>query len=269
MADLDREQARGQAEAGNQSLDGEITGSSLSFGSASHMSGGSRKTAVQEVPKLSKLTKPAKPTKLTQSSSRPEDPVLLGFLSSAAMCHVERKHLALRLRARSVAVQTALAGERRSTMPEIAERVGTSTRTLNIQFGVKDALFAFPPPELAPALFRCWQSAPDAPGLNETLTRAFRDFDQNPLARSLFHGLARLHADLPKLLLADGYFNAALRHEIVQHESASRSCLSWSGYITDALRDSFQEWATCRSKDASLESIVPNLMIRLHPIGFL
>lgn len=272
MADLDREQARGQTSTGNQSLDGDLTSSSLSFGAANHMTGGSRNTNAQKVPKTAKTTKPAKPIKPTHSSSRSKDPVLRGFLSSAATCHVERKQLALRLRARLVAVETALAGERRFTLPEIAERVGTSTRTLNMQFGVKDALFAFPPPELVPVLFDCWLSASDgsdASGLNETLTRTFHELDQNPLARSLFHGLARLHSELPKLLLADGYFNAALRQQIVQHESVSRSCLGWSGYITDALRDTFQEWATCLPADASLESIAPNLMIRLRPIGFL
>jgi hypothetical protein len=194
------------------------------------------------------------------------DQLLQGFLP-AARCHIERKQLGLRLRARLVAVQIALTGERRSTLPEIAEQVGTSTRTLNLQFGVRDALFAFPPPELVPVLFDCWVSAEDSSGLNNGLACAFRELDRNPLARSLLMGLAHLHTDQPKLLLTDGYFNAALRSQLSTHEAVSTKCLGWTGYITDALRDSFQEWAS--GMPGSLESIVPRLMERLSPIPFL
>lgn len=196
-----------------------------------------------------------------------EDLALRGFLSSEGTCHIERRQLGLRLRARSVAVDLALAGERRFTLPEIAARVGTSTRTLNVQFGVKDALYAFPPPELVPALLECWLSAGDPAGLRKSLTEAFQELNGNSLARSLLMGLARLHTELPKLSLADGYFNAALRTQLVQQESLSPSCFGWTGYITDALRDSFQEWALQTPK-ASMVSIVPNLMDRLRPIAF-
>jgi hypothetical protein len=145
---------------------------------------------------------------LQQAGSLVEDLLLQGLLASAS-CHIERKQLGLRLRARLVAVQMALLGERRSTLPEIAEQVGTSTRTLNLQFGVKDALFAFPPPELVPVLFDCWVSAEDSSDLNNGLVWAFRELDRNPLTRSLLMGLARLHIDQPKLFLTDGGMGAS------------------------------------------------------------
>ena len=86
---------------------------------------------------------------------------------------------------------------------------------------------------------------------------------------SLLVGLARLHTDLPKLGLSDGNFNSALRSQLVAHPSIPSSCLRWTGYLTDALRDSLQEW-TVSGKESmpSLESIVPNLMERLRPIAF-
>jgi hypothetical protein len=118
-----------------------------------------------------------------------------------------------------------------------------------------------------PVLFECWFAAGNTDGLNELLTGAFRELDTNPLARSLLMGLGRLHADVPKLLHTDGYFNAALRSHLVQHESAPSSCLRWTGYITDALRDCLEEWAL-QPVPASLESIVPCLMERLRPIAF-
>jgi hypothetical protein len=197
------------------------------------------------------------------------DPLLHGFIGSASICHVERRQLGLRLRARSVAVESALAGEGRSTLPDIAVQVGTSTRTLNTQFGIRDALFAFPPPELVPVLVDCWVSTGDAPGMRQALEMAFRKLDENPVARSLLIGLARLHTDLPKLALSDGYFNSALRSQLVAHPAIPSSCLRWTGYLTDALRDSLQEW-TVSGKESipSLESIVPNLMERLRPIAF-
>lgn len=258
-ADLDSEQTPGQESGEHQVLDGGITGLLLHFGSVVQLSAGqrqrgSRNNLAKSVPKS------------TQSEDRPEDPVLLGFLGSFAPCHVERKQLALRIQARLVAVEMVLAGKRRTTLPEIAKRVGTSTRTLNIQFGVKDALFAFPPPELVPVLFDCLRFAGDYSELAENLSKAFRELDRNTSARSLLLGLARLHTRLPKLLLTDGYFNATLRSQIVLHAAVSKPYLNWTGYITDALRDSFQEWAACLPEPASLESIVPNLMRRLHPI---
>ena len=203
-----------------------------------------------------------------QIGSNCHDPVLQGFLCAAPICHVDRRQLRLRLRARSVAVESALAGER-LTLPDIAERVGTSTRTLNMQFGIRDALFAFPPPELVPVLVDCWVSAGDVTGMREGLKLVFRKLDENPLARSLLVGLARLHADLPKLGLSDGYFNSALRSQLVAHPSIPSSCFRWTGYLTDALRDTLQEW-TVSGKESmpSLESIVPNLMERLRPIAF-
>jgi hypothetical protein len=205
----------------------------------------------------------------TFRDSECDDIVLQGFLAPVASCRVERKQLGLRLRARFVAVQMSLAGQGRSTLPEIAQRVGTSTRTLNIQFGVKDALLAFPPPELVPVLFHCWSSAGDADGLKEGLRMALRELDQNPLARALLLGLGRLHNDQPKLFLSDGYFNAALRSHLAENPAVSRSCLGWTGYITDALRDTLQEWALSTRDGASLESTLPRLMERLKPIAFL
>jgi hypothetical protein len=198
-----------------------------------------------------------------------DDMVLQGFLAPVASCHVERKQLGLRLRARFIAVQMSLAGQGRSTLPQIAQRVGTSTRTLNIQFGVKDALLAFPPPELVPVLFHCWLSAGNADGLKDGLRMAFQELDRNPVARALLLGLGRLHNDQPKLFLTDGYFNAALRSQLAEHPAVPRSCLGWTGYITDALRDTLQEWALSTRDGASLESILPRLMERLKPIAFL
>jgi hypothetical protein len=67
--------------------------------------------------------------KITNLHHWAEDSVLHGFLSSVPTCRIERKQLALRLRTRLMAVDLAIAGERRFTLPEIAELVGTSTRT--------------------------------------------------------------------------------------------------------------------------------------------
>jgi Bacterial regulatory proteins, tetR family len=243
----------------------EVTGTRTSLGetpsSGQHFTGEDQRHLAGNAP----TRKAPKPAKL---SVRRKDQMLGGFLSSAVTCHVARRQLALRLRARLVAVELALAGERRFTLPEVAERAGTSTRTLNVHFGVKDALFAFPPPELVPALFECWLTAGDAVGLGKNLAVAFQALDRNPTARSLILGLAKLHSDQPKLSLADGYFNAALRSHLIQQHPLSASCLGWTGYITDALRDSFRDWALYTPKN-SMESIVPNLVDRLHPIAFL
>ena len=254
MAELERPQTRAQVETGHQTAVDD-TPTATTGSSVRHQRQLVGNVITQRAPKAA------------HTSTRREDPVLCGFLSSAPTCHVERRQLGLRLRARFAAVEFALAGEGRGTLPEIAERAGTSTRTLNVQFGVKDALFAFPPPELAPALFDCWRAAGDATGFEKNLMNALQRLDQNPLARTLLMGLAHLHTDLPRLSLVDGYFNAALRTQILHDQSLSRPCLSWTGYITDALRDGFQEWVLNTSK-ASLVSMVPNLMERLQPIAF-
>jgi AcrR family transcriptional regulator len=260
MADLDSEQKRGDISFGSQSSVGEMTNSLSQSVNSHQLHGGhvvSRRRGARKAPKP------------IRSESRCQDPVLRGFISSVAIGHVDRRQVALRLRARLVAVEFALSGEQRATLPAIAERVGVSTRTLNMQFGVRDALFAFPPPELVPVLVECWLSAGDAPSMTESFKQAFRELDENPLARSLLMGLAQLHTELPNLVLCDGYFNAALRSEIIQQESVSNSCLRWTGYITDALRDTFREWVSDQPDSvAPLESVVSNLMEKLRPIAF-
>jgi hypothetical protein len=260
MADLDSERKRGDLPLGNQGSAGEMM-NSLSQSVDSHQPhsshGVQRRRGVQKEPKAE------------LSDSRCEDPVLRGFISSVAIGHVDRRQVGLRLRARLVAVELALSGEQRATLPAIAQRVGVSTRTLNMQFGVRDAMFAFPPPELVPVLVDCWLSVGDAPSMTESLKQAFRELDANPLAPSLLMGLALLHSELPNLRLGDGYFNAALRNELMQQESVSASCLRWTGYITDALRDTLWEWVFGQSESVTpLDSVVPNLMERLQPIAF-
>ena len=257
MADLGKQQARAHEYVENQGLNGEFKNTSSEVWGENQLRAG-----------ISAVMNSRQPRKAINSSFPYKELDLRGFVSSEPICHVERRQLGLRLRARLAAVDMAHETEGRNTLREIAERVGTSARTLNMQFGVKDALFAFPPPELVPVLFDCWLSAGDATGLQEGLTRAFRELDANPLARSLLMGLARLHTEMPKLMLADGYFNASLRSELVQNLSVSRSCLGWTGYITDALRDSLQEWASS-AEPGLLESVVSNLMERLRPIAFL
>jgi hypothetical protein len=260
MADLDTQQSWAPVSLEDHGLIGEITSSSTVHKGAGEMQLGRSLSAAVFSRQIHNTDNPV---------FRSEDRVLRGFLSSEPICHIERRQLGLRLRSRFVAVEAALLGEGRTTLPEIAVRVGTSTRTLNMQFGIKDALFAFPPPELAPVLFECWLFAENASGLKEGLTKALRELDANPLAHSLLMGLARLHTESPKLVITDGYFNAALRNQLVRHPSVSSSCLGWTGYITDALRDSLTEWARYWPDSAPLESMVPRLMERLRPIEFL
>jgi AcrR family transcriptional regulator len=154
-----------------------------------------------------------------------------------------RKVLAARLRARCVAVDSALIEGLQTSLRSVAERVGVSERNLHQQFRSKDALFAFPPPEFAAAV------ADVSIGINSWSEVALRirplarDLDRNACGRSLFVGLSRLHESYPLLAAGDGHFAHELRERIrVQPVANSKVVLS-AGFFTDCLRFAITEWA--------------------------
>jgi hypothetical protein len=192
-----------------------------------------------------------------------DDLVLLGFASSATVEPTWRRTTSTRIRARVAAAELVLGGVSKPTLPQIANCIQRSSRTLIDRFKIRDALFAFPPPELAPVLVDVWVKALTIDEFSAGLESAFGLLDSNPVAVRLLRGLAAVHRQNAAFSAGDGYFSAALRNELSTRGLGSTGVLRWTGFVTDALRDSLFLWS---ESTQNLVSVVPRIVSDLRPI---
>jgi hypothetical protein len=193
-----------------------------------------------------------------------DDAVLIGFTSSISAESTWRRATSIRIRARVAAAELILAGVPKPTLPQIADCIGRSSRTLIDRFKVRDALFAFPPPELVPVLVDIWEKARTIEEFAVGLESAFGLLDTNPVALRLLRSLAAVHNEQEMFATTDGYFAAALRIELSRRGLRGSGVLHWTGFVTDALRDCLSRWS---ESTENLVSVVPKILSTLRPIA--
>jgi AcrR family transcriptional regulator len=202
---------------------------------------------------------------LLQPAAVRELEMLQGFVPLGwAPPNGERRVMARHMYARIVAVDLAVERGTKVTLREIAEIAGLSERTLHLQFGSKEALFAFPPPELATAIVRSCLPL-DGQGSGEAaLYELFRQLDKNAAGKRLLQGLARIHEHDRSLSRVDNHFAFTLREELTRI-GAPTGWVRWAGYFTDGLIEALKYWAT--TPEQSITVAVPMLLGSEDPTG--
>lgn len=152
----------------------------------------------------------------------------------------ETEVLARHLRCRMVAVNAWVTTGERLSHKAVADQVGIAERTLSNHFVDLNALYAFPPPELATALTAATATATAWEDVAAATVPVFAALHTNPHGRTLMAGLARLHRTHPELDDTDGYFAHAMRDAISTKRPAHT--LAIVGLFTDELRTAFHDW---------------------------
>jgi AcrR family transcriptional regulator len=192
-----------------------------------------------------------------------DEQLVRGFLpTQVTLGDGARKVLAARLRARCIAVDSVLQGGTRTPLKAIADRIGVSERTLNLQFRSKEALFAFPPPEMAGIFAETALGSTSWEVFAEQVRPRFEALDSNLIAKNLLFQLAKLHNQHPELYASDAYFATELRSQLSSHgDRIPTKVLFGVGYFTDCLRHVIDEWAALREPATSiLERLVAVLV---------
>ncbi len=167
-----------------------------------------------------------------------------GFIAKGANPLPRERHsIALKIEARSVAVRLALNFGLRSPLRSVADQMGKSVRNLHFQFKTKEAMFAFPPPEMADALVHLGAQAQTWDEFAATVHDLLEALDRNKTGRDLLYGLAVLHDRYPELEEADAYFAQELRSKIRSHPGINPRVLPWVGYLADGFKDAIRLWA--------------------------
>ena len=166
--------------------------------------------------------------------------------------HGVRKQAASVLRARIAAVDLALIESHPVGIKRVAERCGATERTIHRHFPTREALFAFPPPEMASALVASCFAAESWDDAVRLVRTVFVALDANRSGRELMAGLVNVHQLNPGLSSTDGYFLAELRALIESRTGGySRSFLPLLGLFTEALREGFRLWAVDPTKSTT------------------
>lgn len=171
----------------------------------------------------------------------PDRVVVAGFVNpNRELGYGATKIVAGRLRARMVAVDAWVMTGQRLSHQVLANRLEMSGRCLSYQFADHNALYAFPPPELARSLTSTTASVTDWDQVAALTVPVFEALETNPGGRVLMAGLVRLHRAHPDLCDTDGYFAHALRDAIINKRP--RHTLAITGLFTDGIRIAFQDW---------------------------
>jgi hypothetical protein len=178
----------------------------------------------------------------------PEDverALLRGLIVPETACsHRNRKLLASRMRVRIVAVEYVLREGLRCPVGRIADAAHVTARHINLTFGPKQALFAFPPPELAVAIVATAATARTFEEIPAKLSVLFASLDRNTEVLALIAGTAELHRRHKELRIADACFAEQLRMSLQTHFPHSAAALRrWTGYVTDGIRERLMTWS--------------------------
>jgi AcrR family transcriptional regulator len=174
-----------------------------------------------------------------------ERALLQGFVDvGVPLAHGRRKSMAVALRIRSEAVNLAVVHGPKIRLQDIAEALGVSSRSILKRFRSKEALFAFPPPEMATALGQMVHRASSWPQVADCIRRLFDALDANPFGKELISSLARLHELHPELLMVDGYFAQELRAQLKARADEMHPHLIHAvGYFTEGCRQIMTDWS--------------------------
>jgi hypothetical protein len=207
---------------------------------------------------------------MTSELIRDRDPaereldLLRGFVDPiVTIPHGLRKVSAAKLRARIAAVSVVQQHGPKVPLKLIASMVGRSERNLYGQFGTKEALLAFPPPEMAQAMGSMVRAATSWAEVGELIRPLFVCLNTNPDGLDLMAGLSVLYDEHRSLRQSDGYFADELRNVLAANESLSnpgsrRKATGLIGLFTDELRAAISEWAQLRQVSVSGESVNTN-----------
>ena len=170
--------------------------------------------------------------------------MLAGFTDpTQALRHGERKQSALVLRCRIVAEKLAREEGPKVRMKDVAARCGATERALYNHFSARDALFAFPPPEMATAMVKACHECETWQGMLARLHLLFSALEGNDDGRDLMGGLAALHRSCPTLGSTDGHFLSQLRRLLEPRNELAGQAWPIAAMFTEALRQSFSIWA--------------------------
>lgn len=176
--------------------------------------------------------------------SRNDDRILVaGFVEpKLQLKDGELKLIAARMRARSVAVSLALEQGVKVSVKRVADQLGVSERNLFSQFRCKNALLAFPPPEMACAIGRLAITGGQSSGFVEKFRPMFASLDTNTTGRRLLCDLVELRHRHPELDQSDAYFSTELRAVL---DPSGLAADGVAGYITDGARKAMRNWSMC------------------------
>ena len=116
-----------------------------------------------------------------------------------------------RLRSRIAAVHLTLTTGKLAALNEVADQSPVCVRTLQHQFHPVEAIYAFPPPELAQALAYCGAKGQSWLEVAQLVRPIFEALDVNKEGRHLLACLVLVHREHPELLPTDNFFAAELR----------------------------------------------------------
>ncbi len=156
----------------------------------------------------------------------------------------ERKVLAAKLRARIVSVELCNRSESRISLKDLGDHLNRTERNLRDQFGSRDAVFAFPPPELATALAATIAAEPRWECVVTAIPRLLFELQANPEGCALIASLANLRASDEAMGANDNHFSFALASGLrCVAERLAPNQLDWVGYMTEGFRRIFKRWA--------------------------
>ena len=157
--------------------------------------------------------------------------------------HGERKQAALMIRCRIAATELGAVAGPKIPFGEVALRCGATDRTIRNHFRTREALFAFPPPEMATAMVRGCRGCKTALEMLARLRLLFVALDENDEGRNLMKGLAHLHRTCPTLGSSDGHFLSQLRLLVISGGETAEQARPIAALFTEALRQSFSTWS--------------------------
>jgi hypothetical protein len=184
--------------------------------------------------------------------------LLSGFMApNADMAHGARKTAAWKMRARvtgATLAREAGPGGAKISRKLLAEAVGVSERIHLATFTQREAVFAFPPPEMGEAFVAVASDAISWADLGARLRPVFTALDMNGIGKQLIRDLVAVHAYNPELEQSDGYFATELRcgfDSFVKRSVTQTRGLA--GYLTEGLREALRDWVT--SEESSIMSV--------------
>jgi hypothetical protein len=167
--------------------------------------------------------------------------LLRGFVGlDVVPTHGERKKLAARIRARCVAAELGI----ELPMKSFSDSLGVSERNLYRQFERREALFAFPPPELAVAIGESSHNQTSWLGVASCVGAIFAQLDENAEGKDLLRRLATLFRKHGEMARSDAHFACELRKQILLRPHVFDPCVEdLVGHFTDRMRAYLMDWA--------------------------
>ena len=152
----------------------------------------------------------------------------------------------------SLRIRLAVSGEASAhpALDDIASDLGISVRTIYNYFPVREAMFAFPPPEMAVGIVESTEGVTELEKVPDAVLPLLEALQTNTEGRTLMTNLVYQHEAHPELRASDAYFATELRKCLEVRDGMSHPAqVVLVGFFTEALRLGLEQWA--RHPDSS------------------